>query len=213
MKGFAVISLILVLLGLVVFQVYAAPPLPGFSDTDLKAIAEQIVSGTMSEEEFKSLSLSEEEMWTVMRWVLIDQGYSPEKADRAIEHLRNERAAALRGEGVVPLKGPCTQMVELQSGGNQVGCRAVYEYPGCDSDPSDLDYNFEFKMLWYGDPDLIRWWTDDWWIRHVFCWVYGCNLLGHALCISPKFLCIGEYGVTLAGGPTRVKNNLRLRHN
>ena len=114
---------------------------------------------------------------------------------------------------IVPLGGPCTQMVELQSGGNQTSCWRVTVDWDCDGDPADKDYSFRFSMWWFGDPDLIRWWSDNWWIRTVFCRYDGCNLLGYELCSQPKYLCIGEVGVTVAGGPTFVKDRLKLRHN
>jgi hypothetical protein len=37
-------------------------------------------------------------------------------------------------------------------------------------------------------------------------------LLGHDLCNYSKWLCIGERAVTAAGGPTRVRDSMELRH-
>jgi hypothetical protein len=208
MKRLGKAILALVLLGLLVSPVSAAPPSP-----DLKGVAERILSDTISEEEFKSLNLSEEELWSLMRWVIILQGYSAEEADGLIQRGKEERAAIQRADRPVLLGGPCTQPVELQSGGNQTSCVLVTEDWQCDGDPSDKDYSFRFFMFWLGDPDLMRWWSDNWWIRKVFSILYGGNLLGYELCSIPKYLCIGEGGVTAAGGPTFVKDRLKLRHN
>jgi hypothetical protein len=205
--------LIAVILGVVMICVVGVPVYGESRSADLKAVAERILSDSISEEEFKGLKLSGEELWTVMRWVIVLQGYSPEEADRLIRRGKEERAAIERADGTMPLGGPCAQMVELESGGNQTGCWRVTENWSCDSDPTDKDYDFWFSMWWFGDPDLIRWWSDNWWIRTVFCTVYNCNLLGPELCSERKHLCIGEVGVTAAGGPTFVRDRLKLRHN
>lgn len=209
MKRLSKAILAVVLLGVLVLPVYAAPPGP-----NLKAVAERILSETMSEEEFKGLSLSDEEVWALIRWVIILQDYSGEEADRLIEQLKHERAASQRGGGVVPLGGPCSQAVEMEDGGNRADCDNVWVSTWCDGQP-DKDYAFRFVMYWSGDPNLIRWWSDNWWIRFVFCNAWGCdNLLGFNLCNVPyKYLCLGEAGVTTAGGPSFVKARLKLRHN
>ena len=221
MKRLAVAIFVLVVLGVVVFPVQAKPSDLEFSEADLSALAERIVGSwssgeAMPEEDVATLyRLSEKEAMRLVTLVLVLQGYTPEEAQQGIDHMREESAAPRRGGAAPLLGGPCTQNVELQDGGNQVGCSQVRENWTCDGDSSDLDYQFNFPMYWYGDPDLIRWWTWDPWIRWLWSqtWVYGGNLLGYNLCYHPKYLCIGQWGVTAAGGPTIVKDVLKLRHN
>jgi len=70
----------------------------------------------------------------------------------------------------------------------------------CDDDPSDFEYRLDYYTTWDVDPNKIRWYSYNSWIMTAFQIAYGSNLLGSSLCGNPKSLCLGEYGVALAGG-------------
>jgi len=161
----------------------------------------------------------EADAWWAIYYFLILGGYDHHKALEIIQGIKIEREQHFRqleklekGE-VAPSQGSCTQPVEEGSPTGGVGfCTFVEEDWKCDGDPSDRDYDFLFPMPWYGNPDYLRWRSNNEWVAVIFRIAYGGNLLGHDLCNYSKWLCIGERAVTAAGGPTQVRNSLELRH-
>ena len=161
----------------------------------------------------------EPDIWLIFYYLLILDGYDHHKAIEIIQGAKIEREQHFRqleklekGE-VAPFQGSCTQPVEegAPTGGVSF-CTFVEEDWNCDGDPSDREYDFLFPMPWYGNPGYLRWRSNNWQIAWAFRIIYGGNLLGHDLCNYSKWLCIGDRGVTLAGGPTQVRNSLELRH-
>jgi len=174
-----------------------------------------------SEEILERLSspTCEADAWWTIYYFLILGGYDHNKAIEIIQGVKIEREQHFRqleklekGE-VTPFQGSCTQPVEegAPTGGVSF-CTFVEEDWNCDGDPSDRDYDFLFPMPSYGNPDDLRWRSNNWWVGFVLRSAYPQGLLGHGLCNYSKWLCIGEWGVTFAGGPTQVRNSLELRH-
>jgi hypothetical protein len=161
----------------------------------------------------------ESDLWWLGYYYLILSGYNHNTVIEIIQGAKIEREQHFRqleklkqGE-VTPFQGSCTQLVEEGSPTGGVSfCTFVEEDWNCDGDPSDRDYDFLFPMPWYGNPDYLRWKSNNIYVALMFRLLYGGNLLGHDLCNYSKWLCIGDRGVTAAGGPTQVRNSLEMRH-
>lgn len=231
-KKLLVLGLVIVLVVGFVTMALAQEGPRQFSDEKLREIAELIVKtnlgDNLSREQEKRLDklasqFTEKDVEVLTRFVLILRGYSPEEANEIIEKLKEEgekikrleerekkERERLNKQSLRTLYGPCSQMVEEQW---VDGVKSDYvAHCDCDGDPSDMDYHFRFWLWWNGDPDLIRWYSTHWWVRFIFRAWYGGRLLGDSFCGIPKWLCIGERGVTAAGGPSFVRDRLYLGH-
>ena len=138
-----------------------------FSDEKLWEIARSILDtdlgANLSREQEELLDklasqFTEEDVYTLIRFVLIFRGYSLEEANEIIEGFKEEGKQMRRlsdEQGLRPLSGPCAQMVEEQEGFDGTRSDYVAESQWCDGAP-DMDYHFRFYLWWIGDPDLIR---------------------------------------------------------
>jgi len=157
-----------------------------FSDEKLWEIARSILDtdlgANLSREQEELLDklasqFTEEDVYTLIRFVLILRGYSLEEGNEIIEGLKKEKEdheetlRRMEGgsdeQGLRPLSGPCAQMVEEQEGFDGTRSDYVAESQWCDGAP-DMDYHFRFYLWWTGDPDLIRWYSDSGWVRFIF---------------------------------------------
>lgn len=214
------ISLTIVGLFLVLFlpslSIYAQSEGPGrnYSDEELQQMAERVVFGKSSDTYFDDIKLTEEDFWTLAEFVLVFRGISDEERNNLLKGTWYEQQEWINNleHSQIIFWGPCSQMVEEEGAYDQTAASVVFASWDCDGDSSDQDWQFQFSMYWFGDPDEVRWWSQDWWVRTVFEQVYAGQLLGNSLCSYPKYMCLGTNGVALAGGVDNVKTHLRIAH-
>ncbi len=93
---------------------------------------------------------------------------------------------------------------------------SYWNSPSCDDDPSDPDWAFWFNRSyeWYSrNPSGLRWTSDSVQVYLAFMAAYGGNLSGYSFNWKEARLCIGTTGVSAAGGPDNVKDNVFLSPN
>lgn len=83
-----------------------------------------------------------------------------------------------------------------------------YEDRNCDDDSSDNEYVFYYEFP-ANPPEGIRWTTTSAQVYSAFA-VYNWNLLGFGYDFDEVRLCIGDRGVTLAGGPDVVRRTVYI---
>ena len=83
----------------------------------------------------------------------------------------------------------------------------------CDGADADDDYVFYFSMTYSMNPDGLRWTSNSAQVYLAFMTAYGGNLNGFAYTWNEARLCLGTGGVSAAGGPNNVKNNVFLHPN
>ncbi len=86
--------------------------------------------------------------------------------------------------------------------------------PLCDEDPSDVDYIFAFTFpSAVTNPNGVRSFSHNLAVDAMLLWYqaqYG-GINGSGNTGSPNvFVCLGDNGVNMAGGPTNVYYNLKL---
>jgi hypothetical protein len=91
-----------------------------------------------------------------------------------------------------------------------------YIDPYCEGGPNpdpDDDWMFYFPISYSMNPDGLRWTSDSAQVYLAFMTAYGGDLNGFAYTWEQVRLCIGTGGVTAAGGPNNVSNNLFVHPN
>ncbi|MFA6588296.1 MAG: hypothetical protein WCT08_04450 [Patescibacteria group bacterium] len=107
----------------------------------------------------------------------------------------------------------CRQFIEYQPSAGATGCRGYWTDPYCDGDPSDNEYIFAYYPTWSDTPDDVRWYTYNAYVYYALWVAYRANLLARDACSPGVYLCIGDRGTWLAGGPVVVSLYVLVAHN
>lgn len=162
---------------------------------NLKRLADMVVLGSVSEEQFFELNLSEKEVVEVFKnirnqrnWKMDDE-YLTVVIKEALNQRKNEKDA------FTALSGACSQRVEKENGSRGY----VYPYRrvspsgnecGGDSDDFVLEYN-----TYWGpstNSDNAKWWSNYWYIRFIVGSCYSSGLSASGLCTTNTRVCMGS---------------------
>lgn len=162
---------------------------------DLKRLADMIVLGSISEDQFFELNLSEKDVVEVFKnirdqrnWKMDDK-YLTFVIREALNQRKNEKDA------LAILSGECSQRVEKESGSTG----SVYPYRRvspigneCGGDPDD--FVLEYNTYWgpSTNPDNAKWWSNYWYIRFVVGACYPSGLSASGLCTTNTRVCMGS---------------------
>ncbi len=106
------------------------------------------------------------------------------------------------------------QIIEKGAGPPEAFAQDYWSDPYCEGGPNpDPDDDWVF-WFWIDstNPDSLRWDTTSAQVATAFWIAYGNNLNGFAYHWDEARLCLGTTGVSLAGGPEKVKNTTSLHH-
>jgi len=188
-------------------------PVSEWTDDELEQLVDLIVSEriTVQQSQVVYEQLTEEQRKKVGELLAARAGIPLDEW----QQLAKEQTICRPSQQVTPLDYPgeiWRQTIEYQDLSN--GRRSSYyiSTPWCDDKPDD-DWTFYFYVYYAQDPDGLRWYTTSSRVFWAFMLRYQGNLNGYAFAWDEARLCIGTWGVDLAGGPDQVNSNLYLRHN
>lgn len=98
------------------------------------------------------------------------------------------------------------------TGSPNVGISSSWYDPGCDGDPGDGEYVFFANTPQTVSPSDMRWYANSSLVEWAFNYAYNGVLSTYGATLYQINVCIGVPGVTLAGGESNVRNNLRIKY-
>jgi len=162
---------------------------------DLKKLADMIVLGSVSEEQFLGLNLSEKEVVEVFKGIRDQRGWKMDDKQLAgvISEVLKQKDNS-EDKFVASTRGDCNQLVEKKDG--STGTTYPYDRVSpigneCGGDPDDCVLKYYTSWGPSTNPDNVKWWCDYWYIR----WVVGLHLDGlsaSGLCTTQTRVCIGS---------------------
>ena len=166
------------------------------NERDLKKLAEMIILGSVSEEQFFGLNLSEKEVVEVFKNIRDQRDWKmdDEYLAVAINKILKQRDKK-ENEFVASTRWDCNQRVEKGSG--STGTTYPYAHvPAvgneCGEDPDDRVLKYYTSWGPSTNPDNVKYWSNYWHIRNFvwFCHLRGLSASG--LCTTQTRVCTGS---------------------
>jgi hypothetical protein len=194
-------------------------PVSKWTEADLRQFVALAVDERITVPEAQNIwkQLTEEQKEKVGELLAIKVGIQPDEWQRFVQSNK----VTLRGFTPLGFPGEIWRepIENIWTWGYPPGTTFATSYwdsPYCDDDPSDHDWAFWFYQPyeWYSrNPSGLRWTSTSVQVYLAFMIAYGGNLNGYSFNWNEARLCIGTTGVSAAGGPDNVKNNVFLSPN
>ena len=97
------------------------------------------------------------------------------------------------------------------TGTPNVGISTHWSTKTCDSDPNDWDFVF-YASANQVNPSSMRWYATHSWVAWAFNYAYGGVLSTYGSSLYQINICLGTWGVNLAGGPVNTQSFLRVKY-
>jgi len=190
------------------------------SDAELVKIANRIYNNTVSAEYtqklYDSLTAKQRDVVTQRLAQLTNVSFTALKAEIATNLAT--RKAYSGGLDNPRLLGPGpaynVQMPYLGTGSNtpNVGMSSQWLDPSCDSDPNDIDYRYFANTPQSVYPASMRWYSTSGLVTWALNTAYGGSLSTYGSSVYQINVCLGYWGVNLAGGTVNVLDNLKVKY-
>ncbi len=176
------------------------------SDEELQKIADQIVNEQVTPEFtqllYNALNDRHRDVITKRIAELTNVSFSEIEKERE----RNDE------DQISPLAPGYNVQMPGGTGSPNVGISSYWSSSTCDSDPSDQDWVFFTNTPQTVSPSNMRWYATSSLVTWAFNFAYGGQLSTYGSTLYQINICLGTNGVTLAGGASSVKNNLRVKY-
>jgi len=167
------------------------------NERDLKKLAEMIILGSVSEEQFFGLNLSEKEVVEVFKNIRDQRDWKMDDEYLAVAINKILKQRSIEGdESVVSsTRGGCSQRIEKGSGSTGT----TYPYAHVPAVGNECGEDFDDRVLKYytswgpsTNPDNVKYWSNYWHIRNFvqICHLWGLSASG--LCTTQTRVCTGS---------------------
>lgn len=168
-------------------------------------IADAIIVGVISEEQFLEMNLTEEQQLEVFKrirdkrgWGMNDEDLSSTLRQRADDNM------SVRDSGIAAASGDPNQFIEMESG-NQYSAYPLYRRSAIGTECGTDRWWDPDVVQFYNTPkwpntnaDMVRNWSTLWWVRWVLSRCYtGGRVAGAGMNTNTTKICIGVCGRTL----------------
>ena len=160
------------------------------ADRDPEHLADRIIVGVVSEEEFQNLKLDAAERLEVFKRIRDKRGWM--MSDKQLKEVVESQLDSGR---TVYATGSCNQFIEMENGSTY----ATYPVSRTNPNPGECGTDKDDIVLVYSTPrwpstnaDNLRNWSNLWWVRQVLSRCYGGKIAANGLCTSTTRACVGS---------------------
>ncbi len=167
---------------------------------DADHLADMIIVGLVSEDQFQDLNLTLTQKVKVFKHIRTKRGWTMTDSDLE-QGLSSPRLESKKPDPIQPAySGSCGQKIEQESGSSFAAYPVGQTSPNsgeCGTDSDDIVLLYNTPNAPNTNADNVRWYSTLWWVRSWLGSCYSSGLGANGLCSTTTRVCMGSCGKAL----------------